>query len=189
MVVHVLILSYWVDSQELEKTGELTIHLFVNPLKAFRWPLGWWRCRVWIEGGGIAGLPVSFTKCDISREQTAGLMCDISPRGESQVQIASRLDINGDSSSWPFPHSAIIPSCPLTKGSTEEAAVQWAVQWAAAGAAARYHFNLRRRASFGRLCPQTGSVAPFTIKSFRHAAFLFCVHQQDKAAHHGSEGS
>lgn len=71
----------------------------VNPLKALRWALGWWRCRVWIEGGGIAGLPVSFTKCDISREQTAGLMCDISPRGESQVQIASRLDINGDSSS------------------------------------------------------------------------------------------
>lgn len=47
----------------------------------------------------VVGLPVSFTKCDISREQTAGLMCDISPRRESQVQKASRQDINGDSSS------------------------------------------------------------------------------------------
>lgn len=45
------------------------------------------------------GLRVSFSKCDISWEQTAEVMCDISPRGKSQVQIVSRLDINGDSSS------------------------------------------------------------------------------------------
>lgn len=64
--------------------------LLVKPLKVFRWCRWRWR---------VAGLLVSFTKCDISREQTAELMCDISPRGESQVQIASRLDINGDSSS------------------------------------------------------------------------------------------
>lgn len=52
-----------------------------------------------MSSGDSVGLRVSFTKCDISWEQTAGVMCDISPRGKSQVQIVSGLDINGDSSS------------------------------------------------------------------------------------------
>lgn len=37
--------------------------------------------------------------------------------GESFVQIASRVDRNGDSSSWPFSHSGIFPSCSLIEGS------------------------------------------------------------------------
>lgn len=44
-------------------------------------------------------LRVSFRKCDISWEQTVEVMCDLSPRGKSLVQIASRVDMNGDSSS------------------------------------------------------------------------------------------
>lgn len=166
-VLRWFIVSHWVDSRGLGRTGKLTINLLVKPLKVFRW----WRWRV----GVVASLPVSFTKCDISREQTAGLMCDISPRGESQVQIASRLDINGDSSSWPFPHSTIIPSCPLTTGSTEEAEVQWA----ATGAASFYiHTSPRffwssvssdwlRGAVYNRIIPSR--CFPFS-----------CMHQQDE---------
>lgn len=45
------------------------------------------------------GSQESFSKCDISWEQTAEVMCDISPGGKSQVQMVSRVDITGDSSS------------------------------------------------------------------------------------------
>lgn len=53
-----------------------------------------------LKGGrDCGGLPVSFRKCDISWEQTVEVMCDLSPRGKSLVQIISRVDRNGDSSS------------------------------------------------------------------------------------------
>lgn len=147
------------------KDCQACICIFVNPGKVFR------------QGcGGVTGLPVSFSKCDISREQTAGLMCDISPRGESQVQIASPLDINGDSSSWPFPHSAIIPSCPLTKGSAVEAEAQRA----AAGASACYSFLLTS------LCFFCSSVSPGWLRGTMYnqiipsALCFFGMHQQDQ---------
>lgn len=45
------------------------------------------------------GSRVSFRKCDISGEQTVEVMCDLSLRGASLVQIVSRVDMNSDSSS------------------------------------------------------------------------------------------
>lgn len=67
-----------------------------------------------------AGLRVSFRKCDIFWEQTVEVMCDHSPRGKSFLQIVSRVERNGDSSSWPFSHSGIIPSCLLIKSSRKD---------------------------------------------------------------------
>lgn len=75
----------------------------------------------WLSGKHESewGLLVSFRKCDISWGRTIEEVCNLNPRGKSLAEIVSGVDEKGDSSSWPFSHSSIIPSCSPIRGTEQ----------------------------------------------------------------------